>query len=81
VAHVRAGVAEISVLDVADRLVAVLAHGHDVGKHLRRVILVRQAVVDRDAGVLRDLLNAFLRSTAIFDGVEHAAEHPRGVFE
>ena len=41
-----------------DRLVAVLAHRHHVGEHLRRVVLVGQAVEDRHAGVLRERLDA-----------------------
>ena len=56
-AHVGARIADIGIFDLVDRLVAVLAHGHDVGEHLRRVIFVGQPVVDRHAGVLRELLD------------------------
>ena len=80
-AHVGAGVADIGILDLGDRLVAVLAHGHDVGEHLRRMVFVGQPVVDRHAGVLRELLDAALRGAAIFDCVIHAAQHARGVLE
>ena len=79
VAHVAAGVADIGVFDLRDRLVAVLAHGHHVGQHLGRVILVGEPVVDRHARVLGQLLDDLLAGAAILDRVEHAAEHARGV--
>jgi hypothetical protein len=59
----------------------VLAHGHDVGQHLRWVILVGKAVVDRYSGISGELLHAFLRRATILDSIEHAAEHAGGVLE
>ena len=64
-----------------DRLVAVLAHGHDVGDHLGRMVFVGQAVVDRDAGIFRQRFNALLRGPAILDGVVHAPQHASRVLE
>ena len=80
-AHVRAGVADIGVFDLVQRLVAVFAHGHDVGDHLGRMIFVGQPVEDRHAGVFRQVLDRLLRIAAEFDGVVHATEHARGVLD
>ena len=79
VAHVVARIAQIGVADLVQRLVAVLAHGHDVGDHLRRMVFVGQAVVDRHAGVARQLLDDLPLETTVFDGVVQPSEHPRGV--
>lgn len=54
--HVRSGVADIGVLDFADRLVAMLAHSHNVGDHLRGMILVGEAIVDRHTRIFRESL-------------------------
>jgi hypothetical protein len=48
----------IGIFDVVDRLVAVLAHGHDVGEHLRwMVFIVCEAVIDQHARIFRELLH------------------------
>jgi hypothetical protein len=57
----------------------VLAHGHHVGQHLGRVILVGEPVVDRHARVLAELLDDLLAGAAVLDRIKHAAEHARRV--
>ncbi|EGE57166.1 hypothetical protein RHECNPAF_470049 [Rhizobium etli CNPAF512] len=79
--HIRAGVADIGIFDLSNRLVAMFAHGHDVGDHLRRMIFVRQSVIDGHPGVFCQRLHAFLRRAAIFDRIIHAPQHPRRVLE
>ena len=75
VAHVVAGVAQEGVGDLGARLVGMLHHGQHVGQHLRRMPVVGQAVVDRNAGVSGKLLDHLLAGAAELDGVEHAPEH------
>ena len=58
-----------------------VAHGEDVGEHLGRVPLVGEPVPDRDAGEVGEGLDGLLGESAVLDAVEHAAEHPRGVFD
>jgi len=79
VAHVVARIAHVGVADLVQWLVAVLAHGHDVSDHLGRVVLVGQAVVDRHASVLRQLLDDLLPEPAVLDDVVQPPEHPSGV--
>jgi hypothetical protein len=79
VTHVVARVAQVGVADLLQRLVAVFAHGHDVGDHLRWVVFVGQTVEYRHAGEPGKLLDDLLPETAVFDGVVHATEHPCGV--
>ena len=67
IAHVVAGIAEVAVRDLRERLVAVLAHGQDVGQHLGRVELVGQPVPDRHAGVLGQRLDDLLVEAAVLD--------------
>ena len=56
-----------------------LDHGQHVGEHLRRVPVVGQAVVDRHAGVVRQIVDHLLAGAAELDGVEHPPEHAGGV--
>lgn len=56
-----------------------LAHRHHVGEHLGRVVLVGEPVVDRHAGMARELVDGLLRGAAKLDRVEHPAEHAGGV--
>jgi hypothetical protein len=79
VTHVVARVAQVGVADLLQRLVAVFAHGHDVGDHLRRVILVGQTVEYRYAAIAREFLDDFLLEAAVLDRVVHAPEYPGGV--
>ena len=79
VTHVGAGVAEVGVGDLRQRLGAVLGHGQHVGEHLGGVPLVGQAVEDRHPGVRGELLDGLLGAAPVLDAVEHPAEHPRGV--
>ena len=74
VAHVVAGVAEVAVRDLRQRLVAELGHRQDVGEDLGRVELVGQAVPDRHAGELGELLDDLLAEAAVLDAVEDPAE-------
>lgn len=78
VAHVEARIAHIDEMDAVERA-EMLPDGQEVREDLRRVKLVRQAVPDRDGGVLRQLLDDALAVAAVFDAVEHAREHTRGV--
>ena len=78
-AHVAVGVAQEGEGDLLERFVRVLAHGQRIGQHLRRVELVGQTVVDRDAGILRQDLDQVLREAAVLDRVVHPPEHPGGV--
>ena len=61
------------------RLVAELGHRQEVGEDLGRVELIGQAVPDRDAGELRQLLDDLLAEAAVLDPVVDAPEHARGV--
>jgi hypothetical protein len=79
VAHVPARVPHVRQRDLPKRLVDVLADREQVGEHLGRVVLVRQPVVDRDAGEPGKRLHVSLVEAPELDGVVHAAEHPRGV--
>ena len=58
-----------------------LSDRQQVREHLGRVVLVREPVVDRDAGVLRQRLHVALAEAAELDGVIHAAEHASGVLD
>ncbi|MCY1433153.1 hypothetical protein D9M71_491740 [compost metagenome] len=79
VAHVVAGVAQVGVADLVQRLVAVLTHGQHVGEHLGRVVFVGQAVEHRYAGELGQFFDDFLLEATVLDGVVHAPEHAGGV--
>ena len=81
VGHVEARVAEVAERHLLERLVEVLAHRQEVGEHLRRVPLVGEAVVDRHAGPLRQLVGDRLAEAAVLDRVVHAAEHARRVLD
>ena len=58
-----------------------LLEGQQVGEHLRGVPLVGEAVVDGDAGPLRQRLDRVLPESPELDGVEHAPEHPGRVLD
>ena len=75
VAHVVAGVAEVAVRDLGQRLVRELEHRQDVGEDLGRVELVGQAVPDRHAGELGELVDDLLAVAAVLDRVVDPAEH------
>ena len=60
VGHVEARVAEVAEDDLVERLRNVLPEGEEVGQDLGRVPLVGEAVVDRDAGPLGELLGRLL---------------------
>ena len=79
VAHVVAGVAQVAVGNLVPGAGLVLAHGHQVGRHLGGVPLVRETVVHGHAGVDGEFLDDGLRVPAVLDGVVHAAEHARGI--
>ncbi|KGW79196.1 hypothetical protein Y046_3834 [Burkholderia pseudomallei MSHR2990] len=79
IAHVVARVAEIGVADVVQRLVAVLAHRHHVGEHLRRMVFVGEPVEDGHARVVRELLDDLLAEATVLDRVVHPPEHARRV--
>ena len=69
VAHVD----ELLAADVAERLL----ERHEVCEDLRRVRLVREAVPDRDAAPLRELLDRVLLVAAEENAVVEAAEDAR----
>ena len=78
VCNVVARVAEesqLAALEVAE----LLTRGQDVREHLRGMEIVGQAVPDRDAGVLRQILDRGLLEAAVFDAVVHPSEHLGGV--
>ena len=79
VAHVVAGVSEVAVRDVPQRLVAELGHRQEVGEDLGGMELVGQAVPDRDPGELRQVLDDLLAEPAVLDAVVDAAEDARRV--
>ncbi|MNN07476.1 hypothetical protein D3C81_1203020 [compost metagenome] len=79
VAHVVAGIAQVGVADVVQRLVAVLTHGQHVGDHLGGVVFVGQAVEHRNTGELGQFFDDFLLEATVLDGVVHAPEHAGGV--
>ena len=78
VAHVVAGVPEIDEVDPF-QLAEVLPDGQKVGQDLGGVELVGQAVPDRHAGVVGQLLYDLLAVAAVLDAVKHPAQHPGGV--
>ena len=47
------------------------ANGQKIGKHLRRMKFVGQAVPDRNLGELRELFDDVLPEAAVFDAVKH----------
>jgi hypothetical protein len=51
VTHVVAGVTEVRVADIVQRLVAVLPHGQHIGKHLGGMVFGRQPIEHRHTGV------------------------------
>ena len=55
------------------------AHGEHIRQHLRGMELVGEAIVDRNTGVLCQLLHGVLAKAAVFDGVEHPAQNTGGV--
>ena len=81
VAHVVAGVADIGIGDLLQRLVGVLHHGQRVGQHLGGVPVVGEAVVDRHPGKRGKLLDHGLLGAAILDRVEEPPQHPRRVLD
>ena len=56
-----------------------LADCQHVRQHLGRMVFIRQAVPDRDAGILRKLLNDVLSIAPVLNSVVHAAQNSRGV--
>ena len=55
------------------------ANGQKIGKHLRRMKFVGQAVPDRNLGVLREFFNDVLSEAAVFDAVKHGGKNSRGI--
>lgn len=78
VAHVVAGVAEVDEVDALE-MTEVLPDGEEVGQDLGGVELVGQAVPDRHTGVVGEVFHDLLAVAAVFDAVEHPAQHPGGV--
>ena len=78
VSHIVARIAEIGKFKPLERAL-LLFDGKKVGKHLRRVELVSQAVPDRNARILGQLLDDFLTEAAVFNAVIHPAQNLRGV--
>ena len=58
-----------------------LLHGQEVGEDLGGMELVGEAVPDGDAGIGGQFFDPFLAVAAVFDAVEHAAEHAGGVLD
>ena len=56
-----------------------LADCEHVRQHLGRMVFICQAIPDRDAGVLRKLLNDVLSIAPVFNSVVHASKDSRGV--
>ena len=56
-----------------------LLHGQQIRQHLGGVKLVGQAVPDRDAGILGQLVHQLLAEPAVLNAVEHPAQDPGGV--
>ena len=81
VAHVEPGIAQVGEGHSVERLVAVLHHGQEVGQQLGGMELVRQAVPDRHAGVLRKLLDHDLAEAPVLDPLVVATEDAGGVLD
>ena len=83
--HQRIGNVVAAVADVCDGAVLKrperLFNGEKVGENLRGVVVVGQAVPDRDAGVFGEVLARLLRKTAKEDAVVDAAEDARRVLD
>ena len=79
VRRVVPAVAEVAVAHLGQRLADVIAHGEDVGQHLGGMPVVGEPVPHRHSGVGPQRLHRLLRGPAVFDPVEHPAEHPGGV--
>ena len=60
-------------------LVSVLQHRQGIGEHLSGVELVGQAIENRDASVLGQLLHDGLMEPAVLDAVIHASQHSSSV--
>ena len=58
-----------------------LAYRQKISQNLRRVRLVRQPVIYRDARIFRQLLDDLLAEAAVLDRVKHSAEHARRVLQ
>ncbi len=52
-----------------------------IGKCLCRMVQVGQTIIYRNAGVFRKDFDIFLLEAAEFDGIEHAAQHARSIFD
>ena len=81
ISHVETCIAQVAEDDCVEWFGDVLLEGEEVGQDLRGVPFVGQAVVDRHAGPLRQLLGGRLGEAAVLDGVVHAPEHTRGVLD
>ncbi|MNO80738.1 hypothetical protein D3C76_719530 [compost metagenome] len=79
VTHVVAGVPQVAVADLVDRLVGMLTHGQHVGDHLGWVVFIGQAVEHWYAGELGQFFDDFLLEATVFDGIVHAPQYPGGV--
>ncbi len=78
VAHVVAGVAHVGKFQ-ALQLADMLTQRQKVGQDLGRMVLVRQAVPHRHAGVLGKLFHNGLAVAAVLDALKHTGEHLRSV--
>ena len=56
-----------------------LTYRQEIGQKLGRMVLICQAVSDRDAGIAGELLNPGLLKTAVLDAVEHSSQHARRI--
>ncbi len=73
--HVVAGVAHVNQFH-ALQMSEMFPNRQKIRQHLRRVVLIGQAVPDRHARVPGDLLDNLLPETAVFDALVDPAQHP-----
>ena len=81
VAHVVPHVAGEHHLHLVQGLVAVLLNGHHVRQDLGGVVRIGEAVPDRHAGVLGQVLHHFLVVAPVLDAVKEPAQHTGGVLQ
>ena len=79
VAHIVAGVADISELHLVEGLIGMLLNGEEVGQNLSGVSFGGKTVPHGDAGIFGQFLDSGLVEATVLDAVEHTTQHAGGV--